>query len=74
MARYFTSDTHFGDHRVLNLYHRPFASSAAMDEALIAAWNATCGPDDEVWHLGISRAPPPRQPPSCRGSTAASTL
>jgi calcineurin-like phosphoesterase family protein len=52
MPRYFTSDTHFGDHRVLNLYHRPFATVAAMDEALIAAWNATCGPDDEVWHLG----------------------
>lgn len=52
MARYFTSDTHFSDHRVLNLYHRPFASLAAMDEALIEAWNATCGPDDEIWHLG----------------------
>jgi calcineurin-like phosphoesterase family protein len=52
MARYFTSDSHFGDHRVLNLYHRPFASAAVMDEALIAAWNAACGSDDEIWHLG----------------------
>ena len=52
MATFFTSDTHFGDHRVLNLYHRPFASVAEMDEALIARWNAVVGPDDEVWHLG----------------------
>jgi calcineurin-like phosphoesterase family protein len=52
MARYFTSDTHFGDHRVLNLYDRPFATVAEMDAALIAAWNGACGPDDEVWHLG----------------------
>jgi calcineurin-like phosphoesterase family protein len=52
MAVYFTSDTHFGDHRVLNLYPRPFASTGEMDEGLIERWNATVGPDDEVWHLG----------------------
>jgi calcineurin-like phosphoesterase family protein len=49
---FFTSDTHFGDHRVLNLYPRPFATTAEMDEALIARWNAEVGPDDVVWHLG----------------------
>lgn len=52
MAVFFTSDTHFGDHRVLNLYPRPFASVAEMDEALAANWNATVAPGDEVWHLG----------------------
>ncbi|HSV28042.1 MAG TPA: metallophosphoesterase family protein [Candidatus Omnitrophota bacterium] len=52
MTTFFTSDTHFGDHRVLNLYRRPFTSVAAMDEALVAAWNATVEPDDEIWHLG----------------------
>jgi calcineurin-like phosphoesterase family protein len=52
VATFFTSDTHFGDHRVLNLYPRPFANVAEMDEGLIARWNAACGPDDEVWHLG----------------------
>jgi len=52
MATFFISDTHFGDHRVLNLYPRPFASVADMDEGLIARWNNACGPDDEVWHLG----------------------
>ncbi len=52
MTVFFTSDTHFGDHRVLNLYPRPFATVAEMDAAMIAAWNATVSPDDEIWHLG----------------------
>jgi calcineurin-like phosphoesterase family protein len=52
VAVFFTSDTHFGDHRVLNLYPRPFASVAEMDAALIARWNVTVGEGDEVWHLG----------------------
>ncbi len=52
MAVFFTSDSHFGDHRVLNLYPRPFASVAEMDAAMIANWNAVVGEDDEVWHLG----------------------
>jgi len=52
MAVYFTSDTHFGDHRMLNIGRRPFGSTTEMDEALIAGWNAVVGPDDEVWHLG----------------------
>lgn len=51
MAIFFTSDTHFGDHRTLNIHRRPFAN-AAMDEALIARWNAVVGADDVVWHLG----------------------
>jgi calcineurin-like phosphoesterase family protein len=52
MAVYFTSDTHFGDHRVLNLYPRPFATTQEMDAELLRRWNETVGPDDEVWHLG----------------------
>lgn len=52
MATYFTSDTHFGDHRVLNLYPRPFASVAEMDAELIRRWNAIVEAGDEVWHLG----------------------
>ena len=52
MATFFTSDSHFGDHRVLNLYKRPFAGVPEMDEAMVAAWNAVVGPADEVWHLG----------------------
>lgn len=52
MTLFFTSDTHFGDHRTLNIHKRPFASVAEMDAALIAAWNAAVGEEDEVWHLG----------------------
>jgi calcineurin-like phosphoesterase family protein len=49
---YFTSDTHFGDPRVLRIDKRPFKSIQDHDEALIARWNETVLADDEVWHLG----------------------
>ena len=52
MSLFFTSDTHFGDHRTLNIHKRPFASVADMDAALVERWNAAVGPEDEVWHLG----------------------
>jgi calcineurin-like phosphoesterase family protein len=52
VTTFFTSDTHLGDHRVLNLYPRPFATVAEMDAELIRRWNAVVGPEDEVWHLG----------------------
>jgi calcineurin-like phosphoesterase family protein len=49
---YFTSDTHFGDPRVLRIDKRPFKTIAAHDEALIRFWNEVVQPGDEVWHLG----------------------
>ena len=52
MAVFFTADTHFGHAGARALYRRPFASVAAMDEAMAARWNETVGPEDEVWHLG----------------------
>lgn len=52
MTRFFTADTHFGDHRVLNLHRRPFTSAAEMDQSLTERWNRVVRPDDEVWHLG----------------------
>jgi calcineurin-like phosphoesterase family protein len=52
MALFFTSDTHFGHGGSLGLFRRPFASVKEMDAALVARWNATVGPEDEVWHLG----------------------
>ncbi|HEX8535644.1 MAG TPA: metallophosphoesterase family protein [Allosphingosinicella sp.] len=52
MTIFFTSDTHFGDHRTLNIHKRPFRSVAEMDEVMIAAWNDSVGEGDEVWHLG----------------------
>ena len=61
MAVFFTSDTHFGHGGALGLYRRPFASVAAMNEALVKQWNETVGPDDVVWHLGdfaIRQRPP----------------
>lgn len=48
----FTADTHFGDHRTINIWRRPFATVAAMDALLVERWNAAVTPDDEVWHLG----------------------
>jgi calcineurin-like phosphoesterase family protein len=52
VAIFFTSDSHFGDHRTLNIWRRPFKSVAEMDAVLIECWNAVVGPEDEVWHLG----------------------
>lgn len=49
---YFTSDTHFGDPRVLRIDRRPFANMADHDAALISNWNSRVSPEDEVWHLG----------------------
>jgi calcineurin-like phosphoesterase family protein len=52
MTIFFTADTHFGDHRTINIHKRPFASVAEMDAFLLERWNAAVGAEDEVWHLG----------------------
>ncbi len=52
MTTFFTADTHFHHGGALGLYHRPFASVAAMDQAMLQRWNDTVAPEDEVWHLG----------------------
>ena len=52
MAVFFTSDTHFGDHRTINIWKRPFASVTEMDAALFEGWRGAVGAEDEVWHLG----------------------
>ena len=52
MTTFFTSDTHFGDMRVLRFDHRPFPTLDAHDAGLIERWNARVGPRDTVWHLG----------------------
>jgi calcineurin-like phosphoesterase family protein len=49
---FFTSDTHFGDPRVLRIDKRPFKTIPEHDAALMANWNAVVSPEDEVWHLG----------------------
>jgi calcineurin-like phosphoesterase family protein len=58
MAIFFTADTHFGDHRTINIHKRPFASTAEMDETLISRWSDAVGPRDTIWHLGdVARKP-----------------
>ena len=58
MTVFFTADTHFGDHRTINIQRRPFPSVAAMDACLVKRWNAVVAPDDVVWHLGdVARRP-----------------
>lgn len=52
MPRFFTSDTHFGDTRILRSAKRPFRTIAENDRTIIARWQATVGPADEVWFLG----------------------
>lgn len=52
MTTWFTADTHFGDHRTINIWRRPFPDVATMDAALVAGWNAVVAPGDTVWHLG----------------------
>lgn len=49
---WFTADTHFGHAAARALYRRPFATVAAMDDAMVARWNAAVAPDDDVYHLG----------------------
>jgi calcineurin-like phosphoesterase family protein len=50
--RFFTADLHLGHANIVGYSHRPYASVAEMNDALIASWNATVGPEDEVWVLG----------------------
>ena len=62
MTVFFTSDTHFGDPRILRIDRRPFPDLPSHDAALVAAWNAVVGPDDTVWHLGdFALRPPPER-------------
>lgn len=52
MAIWFTADLHFGHRNIIEYCSRPFADVDAMDDALIANWNATVEADDTVWVLG----------------------
>ena len=49
---YLTSDLHFGHWNIIAYCNRPYSSAEEMDEALIANWNDTVKPRDEVYILG----------------------
>lgn len=49
---YFIADMHFGDKRVMELDHRPFATVEEMDRELIRRWNAKVKAHDKVYILG----------------------
>jgi calcineurin-like phosphoesterase family protein len=70
---YFTSDTHFGDPRVLRIDRRPFANMLDQDAALISNWNSNVSMENEVWHLGDFQPGEQALPStSCCSSMAAS--
>lgn len=52
MTTYFTADPHFGHTNIIRYSQRPFSDAQEMDEVIIARWNQTVSPDDEVWVLG----------------------
>ena len=49
---WFTSDTHFGEQRTLELSKRPFATVREMDIAIMSNWNNVVAKNDTVYHLG----------------------
>jgi calcineurin-like phosphoesterase family protein len=49
---FFTSDTHFWHRNVITNCNRPFSSIEEMNETLIANWNQTVAPTDEIYLLG----------------------
>lgn len=52
MARFFTSDLHFGHRNVIAFCDRPYKDVDEMNAAIIKQWNSQVGPDDEVYFLG----------------------
>lgn len=52
MTVWFTSDTHFGHKRIIELAKRPFKDLPEMDLEMICRWNSKVGPKDWVYHLG----------------------
>jgi len=52
MTTWFTSDTHFGHKRIIELSNRPFDSVENMNEQLVENWNYFVKPEDTVYHLG----------------------
>lgn len=52
MARFWTSDWHFGHYNVITYCNRPFFTVEEMNEAFEKQWNSQVKPDDEVMFVG----------------------
>lgn len=52
MATFWTSDTHFGHERIIDLCSRPFSSVDEMNFTMIENFNSQAGPDDVIVHTG----------------------
>lgn len=52
MAIFFIADTHFSEENIIRYENRPFSSTEAMNEELIANWNKQILATDEVYVLG----------------------
>src|SRR5688572_6277487 len=52
MTTWFTSDTHFGHARIIELCNRPFKNVDHMNAEIVKRWNLLVSPDDIVYHLG----------------------
>lgn len=49
---FFTSDTHFGAQRTLEMSRRPFKDTEEMDLEMISRWNKKLTSNDLIFHLG----------------------
>lgn len=49
---FYTSDTHFGHARIVELCDRPFSSVEDMNAGLVERWNSVVRPKDIVYHMG----------------------
>lgn len=52
MTTWFTSDTHFGSQRTLELSRRPFGSTDEMDAFILHKWDKMLKEGDTLYHLG----------------------
>lgn len=52
MVHWYTADPHFGHANIIRYCGRPFRSAPEMDAALLAAYAAAVGPDDDLWVIG----------------------
>lgn len=50
--KYYIADTHFGHENIIRLCSRPFETAAEMDRHMLAAWQRTVRPEDEVYIVG----------------------